>query len=353
MKAKQILSILFILLMIIFIGYRSFFSGKGGDKPTPSKPGTSTQTKRPTEITVPEFDENQAFEFVKKQVGFGPRVPNSKAHKECGNWLTETLRGFGAIVSTQETMLQAYDGTPLQVKNIIASYQPENKNRILLCAHWDTRPFADKDKSESLWRKPIDGANDGGSGVAVLLEIARQLQKTPSNVGIDIILFDAEDYGTPEFEKGKENVMPGYQTSWCLGSQYFARNPHVANYNPRFGILLDMVGAADAVFNKEEFSVGVANDVVSLVWNTAAKLGYGSYFSPTEVAGVIDDHIMLSQAGIRCIDIIDTRPEPAIMGLSSYQFGPFHHTHKDNIDIIDPLTMKAVGQTVMQVIYNQ
>jgi Zn-dependent M28 family amino/carboxypeptidase len=353
MKAKQIIGILLIVLMVVSIGYVSFFSGgPSSTTPTPPQPSRPAQPAR-AEVAAPVFDEDQAYEFIKKQVSFGPRVPNTKAHKDCANWYVETLKGFDAQVTVQEATLKAFDGTPLQMKNIIASYQPEKKERILLCAHWDTRPFADKDPTQALWNKPIEGANDGGSGVGVLLEIARQLQMKPTNVGIDIIFFDAEDYGSPEFDKGKEYINPGYQTSWCLGSQYFAKNLHVHNYNPRFGILLDMVGASDAMFNKDDYSVGVANDVVNLVWNTAGKLGYGSYFPHNEINGVIDDHVMLGNAGIRCIDIIDTRPHIAAMGLGSYQFGSYHHTHKDNMDIIDRNTLKAVGQTVMQVIYNQ
>lgn len=351
MKAKQIIGIVLIALMVLSIGYVSFFSGSG--KVDPPKPTQPTNTTKRAEINAPEFDEEQAYSLVKKQVDFGPRVPNSKAHKDCGNWLVETLKGYGATVTTQETSLQAFDGSPLQIKNIIASFQPDKQERVLLCAHWDTRPFADKDPSQTLWKKPIDGANDGGSGVGVLLEVARQLQKTPTNAGIDIIFFDAEDYGSPEFDKGKETINQGYQTSWCLGSQYFSKNLHVKNYNPRFGILLDMVGASDAMFNKDDYSVGVASDVVNLVWNNASKLGYGNYFPNNEINGVIDDHVMLGNAGIRCIDIIDTRPQIAAMGLGGYQFGSYHHTHKDNIDIIDRNTLKAVGQTVMQVIYNQ
>ncbi len=351
MKAKQIIAIVLIALMVLSIGYVSFFSG--GEQSTVTKPQPSKPAEKRPEVVAPAFDEEQAYQWVSKQVAFGPRVPNSKAHKECGQWIAEKLTEYGAAVTLQETVLQAYDGTPLQVKNIIGSYQPEKKDRILLCAHWDTRPFADKDPNQQLWKKAIDGANDGGSGVAVLLEIARQLQKQPTAVGVDIVFFDAEDYGTPDFERGKEYLNPGYQSSWCLGSQYFAKNLPIPGYNPRYGILLDMVGASDALFNKDDYSVSVAGDVVNLVWNTAAKLGYASYFAANEINGVIDDHVMLGNAGIRCIDIIDTRMQIAAMGLGAYQFGPFHHTHKDNMDIIDRNTLKAVGQSVMQVIYNQ
>jgi len=350
MKITRIVGIGLVVLIVGSLVYTSCNTGN----PPPTKPTKGEKPQR-VEVQPPSFEADSAFQYISKQVGFGPRVPNSKSHVACGDWIVNQLKASGANVLSQQAALTAYDGTMLNVRNIIASFQPEKKERILLCAHWDTRPFSDKDQDKNLWKKPIDGANDGGSGVGVLLEVARLLKATPTNVGIDIIFFDAEDYGSPEFvpEDQKEKLHADFLTSWCLGSQYWARNMHTPNYNPRFGILLDMVGATDAQFNKEEYSVSIASDVVGLVWNTANKLGYGSYFLDQDVTGVIDDHIMLKQAGIRCIDIIDTRPDVMAMGLGGYKFGSYHHTHKDNIDIIDKSTLKAVGQTLLQVIYNQ
>lgn len=349
MNAKRIGAIVLLGLFafsIVYVGCTD------EPKPPVSKPGKPTTRQ---EVSAPEFSGDSAFFFVKKQVDFGPRVPGSSAHKACGDWLTSSLKLYGASVIEQNATVKGFDGNNVGIRNIIASFQPEKKSRILLCAHWDTRPFADKDPNQSLWRKPIDGANDGGSGVGVLMEIARQLSKSPCEAGIDIIFFDTEDFGTSEFQQDEiqEYKNPGYMTSWCLGSQYWAKNKHVANYNPKFGILLDMVGAADAEFNKEMYSLQAASDVVNLVWTTAEKTGAGSYFRDQEVNGVIDDHVMVSQGGIRCIDIIDTRPEVSAMGLGSYKFASYHHTHKDNISLIDKNTLKAVGQTLMQVIYNQ
>lgn len=349
MDIKRVVGIGLIVLIVGSLAYTS--CNNEAPKPQPKKDAKPQKV----EVVPPSFDADSAFQYIEAQVKFGPRVPNSKSHVACGDWIIERLKASGAVVTSQQAALTAYDGTMLNARNIIASFQPEKKERVLLCAHWDTRPYSDKDVDKNLWKKPIDGANDGGSGVGVLLEVARLLKSTPTNVGVDIIFFDAEDYGSPEFvaEDQKEKLHADFLTSWCLGSQYWARNKHKSDYNPRFGILLDMVGASDAQFNKEEYSMGIAPDVVGLVWNTANKLGYGGYFQDQEVAGVIDDHIMLKAAGIRCIDIIDTRPDVMAMGLGGYRFGSFHHTHKDNIDIIDKATLKAVGQTVLQVIYNQ
>lgn len=351
MKAKQIIGIGLAGLMLFSIGY---VGCKSDPKPSVKKNDDHNKQQK-TEITAPEFSADSAFQFVAKQVSFGPRVPNSASHVSCGDWLTTTLKTFGATVIEQRADLKAYDGTILKSRNIIASFAPENPQRVLLCAHWDTRPFGDKDADQSKWRKPIDGANDGGSGVGVLLEMARQFQAQAPSVGVDIILFDSEDYGTPEFkqDQGPDVLNPNFITSWCLGSQYFVQNPHVRPYNPRFGILLDMVGSGDAMFNKEKYSSEAAADVINLVWGTASKLGYQEYFYNEEVEGVIDDHVMLNRGGLRVIDIIDTRPQPVAMGLGGYKFGGYHHTHKDNLDLINKNTLKAVGQTLMQVVYNQ
>lgn len=350
MKSKQLISI----ILLILLGFSFVYVGCGDEPPHKVKDPIGPVVNK-KEIESPAFNADSSFQYVKKQVDFGPRVPNSQAHTACGNWLVSELKKRGASVTEQNTQLKAFDGTLLSVRNVIASFQPEKKNRVLLCAHWDTRPFGDKDPNQKLWGKPIDGANDGASGVGVLLEIARIIQLQPTEIGIDVIFFDAEDYGTSEFQpKDKTDILnPDFITSWCLGSQYWGFNKHVSNYNPRFGILLDMVGAADAQFNQEKYSIEAGADVVNLVWNTGAKMGFGYLFQDREIDGVVDDHFMVSRSGIRCIDIIDTRLQVAAMGLGGYQFASYHHTHKDNIDIIDKNTLKGVGQTLLQVIYNQ
>jgi hypothetical protein len=348
MKAKQIGAI---VLIAIFAG-STVYVGCKDDKKQNTQPRKPQQEIK--EVAAPLFQADTAFAMIEKQVAFGPRVPGTIAHKACGDWMVGRLKSYGASVVEQTTTLKTFDGTIIPVRNIVASFNTEKQNRILLCAHWDSRPYGDKDKNNALWKKPIDGANDGGSGVGVLLEIARQLGATPAQAGIDLIFFDAEDLGTAEFAEGAKEVLnEGFTSSWCLGSQYWAKQKHVENYNARFGILLDMVGAENATFNKEKFSTQGSPDVVNLVWNTAAKLGYASTFPSDEVEGVVDDHVFVSKGGIRCIDIIDTKPQIMAMGMGGYVFGSYHHTHNDNMSIIDKNTLTAVGQTVMQVIYNQ
>ncbi len=339
------------LLQVIFVSFACVIISCSDDKPADKK--TSAREQK-TAVTPPDFNSDSSYAVLKQQVDMGPRVPGSNAHKACGDWLIKCLGSRGALVQEQKTSLLTFDGKSVPVRNIVASFQPENKDRVLLCAHWDTRPFADKETENALRNKPIDGANDGASGVAVLLEISRILQIQTPRVGIDILLLDVEDYGAAENSPMKSNEVlnPGFVTSWCLGSQHWAKNPHRPGYRARFGILLDMVGATDARFNKEKYSNEIAPDVVNLIWSTASKLGYGMYFPSEDVDGVIDDHVMISRGGVRCIDIIDTRPTPNAMGLGGYIFGPYHHTHKDNLDIIDKAPLKATGQTLLQVLYN-
>ena len=308
---------------------------------TPSSSSAKVESQPVKQQNVPAFDADSAWVFVENQVKFGPRVPNSEAHVACGNYLTSELKRFGAQVYEQEATLTAYNGTQLKAKNIIGSYNPENSKRVLLFAHWDSRPYADHDKDPANQMKPIDGADDGASGVGVLLEMARQFSIKSPEIGIDIIFFDAEDYGTPEFVKEyKENT-------WCLGAQFWAKNPHVKGYKADFGILLDMVGAKNASFFKEATSMRYAPQIVEEVWSTARDLGYGKFFINAEGGAITDDHqYVILGRNIPCIDIIYTDPE------SDNGFGPHWHTQNDTMDNIDRETLKAVGQTVLQVVYN-
>ena len=308
---------------------------------TPSSSSAKVESQPVKQQNVPAFDADSAWVFVENQVKFGPRVPNSEAHVACGNYLTSELKRFGAQVYEQEATLTAYNGTQLKAKNLIGSYNPENSKRVLLFAHWDSRPYADHDKDPANQMKPIDGADDGASGVGVLLEMARQFSIKSPAIGIDIIFFDAEDYGTPEFVKEyKENT-------WCLGAQFWAKNPHVKGYKADFGILLDMVGAKNASFFKEATSMRYAPQIVEEVWSTARDLGYGKFFINAEGGAITDDHqYVILGRNIPCIDIIYTDPE------SDNGFGPHWHTQNDTMDNIDRETLKAVGQTVLQVVYN-
>ena len=308
---------------------------------TPSSSSAKVESQPVKQQNVPAFDADSAWVFVENQVKFGPRVPNSEAHVACGNYLASELKRFGAQVYEQEATLTAYNGTQLKAKNIIGSYNPENSKRVLLFAHWDSRPYADHDKDPANQMTPIDGADDGASGVGVLLEMARQFSIKSPAIGIDIIFFDAEDYGTPEFVKEyKENT-------WCLGAQFWAKNPHVKGYKADFGILLDMVGAKNASFFKEATSMRYAPQIVEEVWSTARDLGYGKFFINAEGGAITDDHqYEILGRNIPCIDLIYTDPE------SDNGFGPHWHTQNDTMDNIDRETLKAVGQTVLQVVYN-
>ena len=245
------------------------------------------------------------------------------------------LKSFGAEVTEQTADLKAYNGDRLPMRNIIGSYNTATNKRVVLCSHWDSRPWADNDPDVKNHRTPIDGANDGASGVGVLLEIARQLQRQQPTIGVDIIFFDAEDYGMHSDE------LDYADNSWCLGSQYWARHPHKADYIARFGILLDMVGAPNARFCQERYSRRYAGSIVDKVWQTAHTLGFGTYFPLT--AG---NYLPLNEKGrIPTIDIIPYD--------DAYGFGEHWHTVKDNMEWIDRATLRAAGQTVLHVIYNE
>lgn len=292
---------------------------------------------------APVFDADSAYAYVARQVAFGPRVPNSEAHKECAAYLAAELERHGATLYLQETVVTAYNGDKLEAVNIIGAFHPDQTRRVLLFAHWDSRPYADHDDDEANHYTPIDGADDGGSGVGVLLEIARQIAMRAPAIGIDIIFFDAEDYGPPTF------VNDHTPDPWCLGSQFWAKNPHVPNYKAEYGILLDMVGSKGATFYKEYTSMKYAAQYVEKVWAKARDLGYGKYFINTREGAITDDHqYVIEGRRIPCLDIINQDPDNKKNG-----FGVYWHTLNDNMDVIDKQTLKAVGQTVLEVIYSE
>lgn len=307
----------------------------------PQSESISTDSFRKAEernfVSPPAFNADSAYAFVEQQVAFGPRVPNTPEHVACGNFLIEKLRGWGAKMTIQEFRATAFDGTALNGKNIMASINPGAQKRVLLAAHWDTRPFADQDDERQ--SEPILGANDGGSGVAVLLEVARTILTAADkpNIGVDIMLFDLEDYG-------KSNV----RNSYCLGSQYWSANKVPAGYSAYYGILLDMVGAKDAQFYREAISMEYAPRIVERVWNMGQQMGYATHFIQQNTDGVTDDHYYVNEiAKIPMIDIIQHDPQ------TDNFFGAYWHTHDDNMDIISRQTLKAVGHTVLAVIYNE
>lgn len=294
-------------------------------------------------IDRPQIDANLAYDYVKKQVDFGPRVPGTKEHKACAEYLENELNSIGWVTEVQSGRVTTFDGNNLPIYNITGRFNPENPNRIMLFAHWDSRPFADRDNYDQ--KKAILGANDGASGVGVLLAIAKAISadSLKPTVGIDIVFFDAEDYGKPS------GTLGGHESNtWCLGSQYWANNLPDNFVAPKYGVLLDMVGASDAVFPREGGSRKYNPSLVDKVWYLGQKLGYGQFFiDDIAYGGVTDDHVYVTElAKIPSIDIIHYNP-------IIRDFGHFHHKHADNMDVIDSATLYAVGETMLELIYRE
>lgn len=294
---------------------------------------------------TPGFNADSAYAFVQKQVDFGPRVPGTAGHKACADWMVEKLKGYGATVSEQTASVTAFNGQKLPLRNIIASWNPQAKERVLLLAHYDTRPFADKDDERT--NEPILGANDGGSGVGILLEIARLLAGKQHGPGVDMLFTDVEDYGQPGGTMLEENGTNSIAT-WALGSQYFSKNPHVAGYSARFGILLDMCGAKDARFFREAISMRYAPAVVNRIWKTGSTLGHGDRFvAETKYFVGTDDHLAINERlRIPTVDIIE-------YNTGTGAFPPSWHTHDDDMDVIDRTTLGVVGGTVLEVVWQE
>ena len=293
----------------------------------------------------PQFNADSAYAFCAEQCAFGPRTMNSEAHDKCAEWIAGKFRQYGCDVIEQKADLKGYDGTTLRSNNIIAQYKPELTTRILLCAHWDSRPWADNDPDSANWHRPVMAANDGASGVAVMLEVARLLQKADSlSVGVDFVCFDAEDWGTPQWSTSQDSG-----DTWALGAQYWAENPHKAGYEARFGILLDMVGGMGAQFYQEGMSKQYAQPIVNKVWQAARTAGYESLFPNAQGGYITDDHVPVNEkARIPTVDVIAFYPN-----CEQSSFGPTWHTISDTMDNIDKNTLKAVGQTVIQVLYSE
>ncbi|MGE0566303.1 MAG: M28 family peptidase [Bacteroidia bacterium] len=314
-------------------------------EPEPVVDNNTTTTTTGQNITVnkkprvipPVFNEDSAFQYIKVQSDMGPRVPGTKAHEAAVTYYEKELKRFGAEVIIQKGNAKTFDGKTWLIKNVIGVFQPEKSKRVLLCAHFDSRPFCEKELIPELKSKPCPGVNDGASGVGVLLEVARQISLKNPEIGIDIIFFDLEDYG----DNG------GMPDTWCLGSQYWSKNPHKIGYTAEFGILLDMVGAADAKFPKEGISMFYAKDIVDKVWKAADISGAGAYFLDIETGEMTDDHSF--------INTIIQIPTIDILHYDGFKnnFFEHHHTTKDDLSTIDRKTLKGVGQTLLEVVYNE
>ncbi len=325
MKVNQILVVSFLTL----VGFQSCQQNKPADTET-----TVEQVK----LTSPEFNADSAYAYTKAQVDFGPRIPSTPAHAKCAEYLVAKLKSFGGQVTVQQAPAKTYDGKTHQLKNIIAAFYPEKTQRVLITAHWDARPFSDQDPDENMKGKSFEAANDGASGVAVILEMARQIKEKQPEVGVDFILWDIEDYGSA-------NDQTPNETTWCIGSQYWAKNPHVKGYKPLYAINLDMVGGSNAQFTQDELSRKYAPNVVNKVWSIAGEIGYGNYFINVSSGSLVDDHFWINQAGIPAIDVIHYSDAAG--------FYSNWHTQLDNLNNIDRNTLKAVGQTMLETIYRE
>lgn len=316
-------------LLFILIG---FSTACKKDKPT-----KSNTTVKPT-VKVPAFDGGGAYDYVAKQVAFGPRVPGTATHVACKDWLVSEFESLGATTQIQEFKANFFEVKNAASYNIIASINPKARKRVLIAAHWDSRLVADKDDKDQ--KKPIDGADDGGSGVGVILQLAKTIKDNPINMGVDFILFDAEDNGQ-EGESFEE-------TSWCQGSKYWSLQKHDKNYRADFGILLDMVGAKNARFPLEGISRHFAKNLQDKIWTLAGRMGYGDLFQKVPHGQITDDHYFVNQTGIKMVDIINL---PGAPGGEEDSFGHYHHTHEDNMDNIDKEVLRKVGQVVTAVLY--
>ncbi|HTA82178.1 MAG TPA: M28 family peptidase [Bacteroidia bacterium] len=328
-------------VLLLVIAFSIFITGcKSNTHPAPT-PTVDTTKSQPVNSTLPSFNADSAYKFTKEQVDFGPRIPGTKAHEKCLQFIVSKLKAEGLAVSVQKSTAKTFDGKTFEFENITGSSQPDNKRRILLCTHWDTRPFADADSIDP--KGTFDGACDGASGVATLLELGRHLKDAKVSVGVDLVFFDIEDYGQQGPEDGN---YPEMKDSWCLGSQYWAKNIP-PGYAPLYGILLDMVGGKNAVFPMEGTSMHYAPDVVRKIWDIADKLGYSATFTRDATSPTTDDHLYINEiANIPTIDIVHYE-------VTHGDYPYFHHRHSDNMSVIDTATLHIVGRTLMNVIYQE
>ena len=278
---------------------------------------------------IPTFDGAKAFALLKKQVDIGPRYPGVPGHDVCSDLIVSQLKPLTDDVTVQE-FHQTVAGKDLTLRNIIATFNKDAKERIILAAHWDTRPTADMEIDSSKRCKPIPGANDGASGVAVLIELARLFSQHKPAVCVMLVFFDGEDY-TP---------YPPTSQDMFLGSKYFAKNlDSKIRSQVKYGMLLDMIGDKNLDIAQETQSTISAPEVVKNVWETAGSLGYGKHFLTNQIS-ISDDHIPLIRSGIKCIDVID------------FDYGPWH-TLDDTTDKCSPESLRIVGDVIAHVVYKE
>ncbi len=270
-----------------------------------------------------EFNTDSAMSYIRQQVAFGPRIPGTAGSQKTGDWIVAHLKATSDVVVEQNWTHTTATGAKIPLRNIFARYKPDATERILYVTHWDTRPEANEETDPAKKKLPIDGANDGASGVALLLAIADALKKTPPNVGVDLLFVDGEDYGT---------FTPDIDV--LLGSSYFAEHLPNPQYKPMIGVLWDMIGDADLQIYQEINSVNAAPEIVQRVWGKAKELGYESSFIPQAKVPITDDHIPLIKAGLRVVDVIDIDYD-------------YHHKISDTIDKVSAKSMRIVGDVAL------
>lgn len=330
------MSIFDIIRICLLMGGIALLSSCGGN--ANNQPLQSSSTVDYGAVKIPLFNADSAYSFVENQLAFGFRIPGSKAHSACAAYIERKMSQWCDTVIVQHFSTSLWNGQMVKGKNIIASVRPELSKRILLAAHWDSRMWADHDADSDNHMTPVMGANDGASGVAMLMELARVMRDMKLQVGVDFIFFDVEDQGIPEWTQEYQD------NTWCKGSQYWAQHPHAPYYSAVYGILFDMVGTDEPRFTKEEISRRYAPGIMNKVWNAADAMGYGNIFVDHETDPILDDHLYVNQIiGIPMLDIVQNSP-----GMSFFKYW---HTVFDNIDCIDKQTLKIVGDVTLKAIY--
>ena len=323
---------------LFFIFYFSFFIFLLVGCKNKQEKYQTIQSTDYAKVVAPEFSADSAYIAVETQMDFGNRIPGSNAWERCAEWLAMQMRRHCDTVTIQDFRATLWDGNSVPGRNIIASLNPMASKRVLLAAHWDSRMWADHDPDENNQHRPVPGANDGASGAAVLIELARVMSQMPPSVGVDFILFDVEDQGQPEWAETYDD------NTWCKGSQYWAQNRHNPCYTAVYGILFDMVGTNEPRYTKEQVSRHYAPGLTDKLWNTAAALGYGNIFVNQNTDPILDDHLYVNQiAGIPMVDIVQNSP--------SGSFFSHWHTTTDDMASIDAETMRIVATVAMKTIY--
>lgn len=283
--------------------------------------------RRDTPPALPAFDGETALARVRTQLAFGMRIPNTPAHVATGDWILAELRKSADTVVVQAFTHVTDKGDTLHLRNFIARFRLADRRRVLYLTHWDSRPVAEGAADSALRALPTPGANDGASGVALLLGIAEALKAAAPAMGVDLLFVDGEDYGS--FDAPAHDVL--------LGSRHFATQPPDSGYAPMFGVLFDMIGDADLQIYQEGNSLQRAPEVVSRVWEKARELGLQGVFIPESKWTVTDDHIPLLDAGMRVIDVIDL----------DY---PYHHTPADTPDKVSAESLRKVGALALALV---